>query len=88
MPNVLAGVSEIDMSATVMGKRIAMPLLFSPTALQRLFHWQGERAVAATAQAFDTWFGISSLARSVSKKSARQSRRPSCSSSISIRTRG
>jgi L-lactate dehydrogenase (cytochrome) len=62
VPNVLAGVSEIDMSATVMGKLIAMPLMLSPTALQRLFHWQGERAVAATAQAFDTWFGISSLA--------------------------
>jgi L-lactate dehydrogenase (cytochrome) len=62
VPNVLAGVSEIDMSAMVMGKRIAMPLMLSPTALQRLFHWQGERAVAATAQAFDTWFGISSLA--------------------------
>lgn len=62
VPNVLAGVSEIDMSTTVMGKRIAMPLMLSPTALQRLFHWQGERAVAATAQTFDTWFGISSLA--------------------------
>jgi len=62
VPNILAGVSEIDMSATVMGKRIAMPLMLSPTALQRLFHWQGERAVGATAQAFDTWFGISSLA--------------------------
>ena len=62
VPNVLAGVSEIDMSTTVMGKRIAMPLMLSPTALQRLFHWQGERAVGATAQAFDTWFGISSLA--------------------------
>jgi L-lactate dehydrogenase (cytochrome) len=62
VPNVLAGVSDIDMGATVMGKRISMPLMLSPTALQRLFHWQGERAVAATAQAFDTWFGISSLA--------------------------
>jgi L-lactate dehydrogenase (cytochrome) len=62
VPNVLAGVSEIDMSAIVMGKRISMPLMLSPTALQRLFHWQGERAVAATAQACDTWFGISSLA--------------------------
>lgn len=62
VPNVLAGVSEVDMSVTVMGKRTSMPLMLSPTALQRLFHWQGERAVAATAQAFDTWFGISSLA--------------------------
>jgi L-lactate dehydrogenase (cytochrome) len=62
VPNVLAGVQDIDMGVTVMGKRIAMPLMFSPTALQRLFHWQGERAVAAVAERFNTWFGISSLA--------------------------
>ncbi|MFN0045286.1 MAG: alpha-hydroxy acid oxidase [Sphingorhabdus sp.] len=62
VPDVLAGVSEIDMSVMVMGERISMPLMLSPTALQRLFHWQGERAVAATAQKFNTWFGISSLA--------------------------
>ena len=62
VPNVLAGVETIDMSTTLMGKRIAMPLFLSPTALQRLFHWQGERAVGAAAQKFDTWFGISSLA--------------------------
>lgn len=62
VPNVLAGSEEIDMSTTVMGKRIDMPLMLSPTALQRLFHWQGERAVAAVAQRMNTWFGISSLA--------------------------
>jgi L-lactate dehydrogenase (cytochrome) len=62
VPNVLAGVESIDMSTTVMGKKIGMPLFLSPTALQRLFHWQGERAVAAVAERFNTWFGISSLA--------------------------
>jgi L-lactate dehydrogenase (cytochrome) len=62
VPNVLAGVQDIDMGVTVMGQRIAMPLMLSPTALQRLFHWQGERAVAAVAERFGTWFGISSLA--------------------------
>jgi L-lactate dehydrogenase (cytochrome) len=62
VPNVLAGTDSIDMSVTVMGQKIAMPLMLSPTALQRLFHWQGERAVAAVAQRFNTWFGISSLA--------------------------
>jgi L-lactate dehydrogenase (cytochrome) len=62
VPNVLAGVQDIDMGVTVMGRRIAMPLMLSPTALQRLFHWQGERAVAAVAERFNTWFGISSLA--------------------------
>jgi L-lactate dehydrogenase (cytochrome) len=62
VPNVLAGVEQVDMSTTVMGRRIAMPLMLSPTALQRLFHWQGEHAVARTAEQHGTWFGISSLA--------------------------
>jgi L-lactate dehydrogenase (cytochrome) len=62
VPNVLAGVADINMGVTVMGHRIDMPLMLSPTALQRLFHWQGERAVAQVAQRFNTWFGISSLA--------------------------
>jgi L-lactate dehydrogenase (cytochrome) len=62
VPNVLVDTAEIDMRTTVMGREIAMPLMLSPTALQRLFHWQGERAVAAAAERFGTWFGISSLA--------------------------
>lgn len=62
IPNVLAGVEEIDTSITVMGRKTPLPLILSPTALQRLFHWQGERAVAAAAEKFGLWFGISSLA--------------------------
>lgn len=62
VPNVLAGVDQIDMRTTVMGRELAMPLFLSPTALQRLFHWRGERAVAAAAEKFGTFFGISSLA--------------------------
>ncbi|AMO71947.1 alpha-hydroxy acid oxidase [Sphingorhabdus sp. M41] len=61
VPNVLTGVENIDMSTTVMGQKLAMPLFLSPTALQRLFHWQGERAVARAAEKFGTYFGISSL---------------------------
>ena len=62
VPDVLAGVETIDITTQVMGRTIAMPLLLSPTALQRLFHWQGERAVARAAEKAGTWFGISSLA--------------------------
>ena len=49
------------MSVTVMGRKIAMPLFLSPTALQRIFHWHGERGVARAAEKFGTFFGISSL---------------------------
>ena len=61
VPNVLVGVENIDMSVTVMGRKIAMPIFCSPTALQRLFHHDGERAVARAAEKFGTMFGISSL---------------------------
>ena len=62
VPEVLAGVAEIDTSCTIMGRTSALPLMLSPTALQRIFHWQGERAVARAAEKFGVWFGISSLA--------------------------
>ena len=61
IPNVLKGVEDIDMSVTVMGKKIELPLFFSPIALQRLFHHDGERAVGKVAEQFGTFFGISSL---------------------------
>src|SRR5690606_389888 len=61
VPDVLVGAENVDPSATIMGRTTALPLMLSPTALQRLFHWQGERATAAVAQKFNLWFGISSL---------------------------
>jgi L-lactate dehydrogenase (cytochrome) len=61
VPNVLRGVETIDMSVTVLGQKLAMPFYCSPTALQRLFHHQGERAVAAAAAKYGTMFGVSSL---------------------------
>lgn len=62
VPDVLAGVATIDTSRTIMGRHSALPLILSPTALQRVFHWQGERAVVRAADKFGLWCGISSLA--------------------------
>lgn len=61
VPNVLAGVKDIDMSVEVMGQKLDMPVFCSPTALQRLFHPDGERGVAKAAEKFGTMFGVSSL---------------------------
>lgn len=71
VPNVLSGVEDIDMSVTVMGQKLDMPIYCSPTALQRLFHHQGENAVAAAAEKFGTMFGVSSLG-TVSLEEVRQ----------------
>lgn len=62
VPNVLVGVEHVDMSVDVMGQKLDMPVYCAPTALQRLFHHEGERAVAKAATKYGTMFGVSSLA--------------------------
>lgn len=76
IPNVLTGVKEIDLSVTVMGQKLDMPVYCSPTALQRLFHHQGERAVAAAAEKYGTMFGVSSLGTVSMEEIAKQTNTP------------
>src|SRR6516165_2982796 len=54
-------VSKIDMSTTLFGQRIDWPYFCSPTALQRLFHHEGEAATARAAHASGTIFSLSSI---------------------------
>lgn len=61
LPRVLCGVEKVDLSTTIMGQRLSLPFYLSPTALQRLFHYRGERAVAAAAAKYGTMFGVSTL---------------------------
>jgi len=61
VPDVLRGIASVDTSVTVLGQKLAVPFYCSPTALQRLFHHHGERAVAAAASNHATMFGVSSL---------------------------
>ena len=76
VPKVLTGVSDIDLSVTVMGQKLDMPVYCSPTALQRLFHHRGERAVAAAAEKFGTMFGVSSLGTTSLEEIAQQINTP------------
>src|SRR5439155_26953218 len=48
-PRVLVDVSSIDTSTTVLGTRIAAPILVAPVALQRFAHPEGEAATARAA---------------------------------------
>ncbi len=61
VPSVLRGGKDVDLSVTIMGRKLAVPFYGSPTALQRVFHHQGGRAVAAAAAKLGTMFGVSSL---------------------------
>jgi L-lactate dehydrogenase (cytochrome) len=62
IPNVLTDVSNVDLSTTVLGKKIDFPLFLSATAMGRLYHHQGERAIAKAAEKMGTMFGISTMA--------------------------
>ncbi|WP_029040441.1 alpha-hydroxy acid oxidase [Cucumibacter marinus] len=61
VPRILRGVEDVDLSVTVLGQKLDLPVYCSPTALQRLFHHEGERGVAAAAETYGTMFGVSSL---------------------------
>lgn len=58
---VLAVVDKIDTSTTVLGTKIDVPFFCSPSAGNRLFHTQGERAVAKAAHAAGTIYSLSTL---------------------------
>jgi len=78
VPNVLRGVREVDLSVTVMGQKLALPVYCSPTALQRLFHHSGEHAVAAAASRYGTLFGVSSLGTASLAEMRRLHATPQC----------
>ena len=61
-PRVLVDVSEIDTSATVLGTRIALPILVAPVALQKLAHPDGEAATARAAASAGTIMVLSTAA--------------------------
>ena len=64
IPNVLAGVNKPDLSTTIFGKKINIPIFLSPTAMQRLYDPEGDRASAKAADKFGTMYGMSTMATS------------------------
>lgn len=59
--HVLAGVGDRDLSTTVLGQTISMPIVVAPTAFHRLACEHGEVATARAAKAAGTLFILSSL---------------------------
>ena len=77
VPGVLTGVDSVDQSVNVLGQRLEMPLFFAPTALQRLFHHEGETAVARAAEQFGTMYSVSTLGTRAIEELATESKAPS-----------
>ncbi|KAF7068051.1 hypothetical protein CFC21_079872 [Triticum aestivum] len=53
-PRILIDVSTIDMTTSVLGMKISMPIMISPTAFQKMAHPEGEYATARAASAAGT----------------------------------
>ena len=62
VPNILRSVGEPDLSTTVFGRKIDMPIFLSPTAMQSLYHPDGDKASARAAEKFGTMYSMSTMA--------------------------
>ncbi|HZT96648.1 MAG TPA: alpha-hydroxy acid oxidase [Chloroflexota bacterium] len=62
VPRVLRGVDAIDLTTSILGINLKMPILLSPVAFQRLAHEEGEVASARAARDAGTIFTLSTLA--------------------------
>ncbi len=60
-PDALRSVADPDPGVELLGRRIAMPLVFAPTGYTRMMHHHGEAAVAAVAQHVGVPYALSTV---------------------------
>ncbi|GMY38296.1 glycolate oxidase [Fagus crenata] len=63
-PRILIDVSKTDMTTTVLGFKLSMPIMIAATAMQKMVHPEGEYATARAASAAGTIMTLSSWATS------------------------
>lgn len=63
-PKCLRDSSKLDLSASVLGYTVKMPIGISPTAMQRMAHPEGECATAKAAEGAGVIFTLSTIATS------------------------
>ncbi|WQF88474.1 Putative FMN-dependent dehydrogenase, FMN-dependent alpha-hydroxy acid dehydrogenase, active [Colletotrichum destructivum] len=62
MPRILVNVDNIDMSTTIFGTKVSFPLGFSPAAMHRMAHPDGELATSRAAAKLKICMALSSYA--------------------------
>lgn len=63
-PRILVDVSKVDLTTTILGFKISMPIMVAPTAMQKMAHPEGELATARATAAAGTIMTLSSWATS------------------------
>jgi 4-hydroxymandelate oxidase len=62
LPKMLVDVSQRDLSTTILGQKVSMPILIAPTGFQCLAHPDGEIATAKSAVTAETIMVLSTMA--------------------------
>lgn len=88
IPEYLVDVSDIDTSTQVLGQAIEWPVMLAPTGMSRLFHHEGELAVARAARAAGTYYCLSTVASCDIESVASASDGPKCFQIYVMRDRG
>lgn len=76
VPDTPRDVADVDTSTTVLGQRVPLPFALSPIGAPRMFHHEGERAVARAAGHAGIPYGISTLATTAVEDVAAQTSTP------------
>ena len=61
LPRTLVDVAEIDTTTTVLGHKIDWPVMLAPTGMSRVFHNDGEMAIARAAAKAGTIYTLSTM---------------------------
>ena len=80
LPRMLIDVSARDMSTTVLGEPVSMPILIAPTALPGLAHPEGEIPTTKAAGAAKTLMTLATLSTSSIEEAMAAAKAPSGSS--------
>ena len=76
VPNILASVGTPDLSTTIFGKKIDLPIFLAPAAMQRLYHYEGDKASAKAAEKFGTFYSMSTMANNTIEEVSKISKGP------------
>ncbi|MFD9615548.1 alpha-hydroxy-acid oxidizing protein, partial [Streptomyces sp. NPDC059083] len=60
-PRVLAGIESVDLSTTLLGTTLALPVVLAPTGLTGMTRWDGDIAAARAAETHGTRYALSSI---------------------------
>ncbi len=88
MPRPLSGGAERDLSVTLLGTRLSMPLIIGPTGFAGLFWPQGELAAARAAHAAGTAYVMSHASTITIERLARDAAGPNWFQNFIYRDRG